>query len=337
MQYARVGKSGLTVSRLCLGSMYYGVTTPPDEAVAQMRVALDAGINFWDTSNMYNAGRAEETVGLGLRDLKARDRVVLASKVFYQMGDDPLHKGGGRRHIVKELENQLKRLGTDYLDLYYLHRADFETPLEETVETMNSLVQQGKIRYWGTSTFPSWRMAEAWWRCEHRGFTKPICEQSPYNLLDRRLETDRTAFLREYGWGLMTWSSLAGGMLSGKYAADANDRPPPGTRLADLKARYKGRLGTGLIKAMQIAEIAREAGIHPIHLAVAWLLHQDVVTSCVMGPRTVEQMESYIDALEVTLSEDVLAEIDRVVPPGSAYSDFHDTSEWHVGPLTDSE
>ena len=334
MKFARVGRSGLTVSRLCLGSMYFGGTTDEGEAIRLMGSALDAGITFWDTSNMYNAGRSEEVVGVGLRELGARDRVVLATKVFYPMGEGPNNSGGGRRHIVQELDRQLQRLQTDWIDLYYLHRADFDTPMEETAETMNSLVQAGKIRYWGTSTFPSWRMAEAWWRCNRRGWTPPICEQSPYNLLDRRLENERVGFLREYGWGLMTWSALAGGMLSGKYSRDAIDNPPPGTRLSDLQRRYRGRVGTGLEKAIELSDLARQAGLEPIHLAIAWLLHQDVVTSAVMGPRTIQQMQAYLEAVDVTLDQSLLDEVDKIVPPGSAYADFHDTSIWHVGPLT---
>ena len=177
-------------------------------------------------------------------------------------------------------------------------------------------------------------MAEASWRCERRGWVGPICEQSPYNLLDRRLENERVSFLREYGWGLMTWSALAGGMLSGKYSRDAIDNPPPGTRLSDLKDRYRPRIGTGLEKAIELADLARQAGIEPIHLAIAWLLHQDVVTAAVMGPRTVQQMQAYLEAVEVTLDQSLLDAVDKIVPPGSAYADFHDTSIWHVGPLT---
>lgn len=335
MQTARIGTSGLSVSRLCLGSMYFGGVTPPEDAARLMGAALDAGISFFDSSNMYNAGKAEEAVGSGLRQLKARDRIVLATKVFYPMGDGPNDRGAGRRHIIQEIEAQLKRLQTDWIDLYYLHRPDFETPLEETAETMDTLVRAGKIRYWGTSTFPAWRTAEAWWRAERRGWVHPICEQAPYNLLDRRLENDRVSFLRDYGLGLMTWSSLAGGLLSGKYDPNAVQKPPPGTRLHDQQARYKPRLGnSALTKAQEIAALARQAGIEPIHLAIAWLLQQPVVTATVIGPRTPDQLKSYIEAAETTLDDSLLAEIDRIVPPGSAYADFHDTTGWFVGPVT---
>ena len=161
MRYNRVGNTGLTVSRLGLGSMYFGGTTPEAEAMDLMKAALDSGITFWDTSNMYNSGEAEKVMGRGLRKLNARDKVVLATKVFYARGDGENDSGLGRRHIIQELERQLDRLQTDWLDIYYLHRQDPDTPLEETVDVMNGLVQQGKIRYWGTSTFPAWRMAEA--------------------------------------------------------------------------------------------------------------------------------------------------------------------------------
>lgn len=323
------------MSRLCLGSMYFGGVTPVADAVRLMSAALDAGIFFWDSSNMYNAGKAESAMGEGLRQLKCRDRVVLATKVFYPRGDGPNDRGAGRIHLLRELDAQLKRLGTDWLDLYYLHRPDFETPLEETVETLDGLVRAGKIRHWGTSTFPAWRIAEAWWRADRRGWPPPICEQAPYNLLDRRLENERLRFIAEYGLGLMTWSSLAGGLLSGKYTQKAIDEPPQGTRLFDQKDRYRPRLGTtALSKAAEIADLARRSGLEPIHLAMAWQLQQPAVTSAVIGPRTPEQLKAYIDSLDATLSADVLSEIDRIVPPGSAYADFHDTADWFVGPLT---
>ena len=335
MKIARVGSSGLSVTRLCLGSMYFGGITPEADAVRIMSAALDAGISFFDTSDIYNAGRSEEAVGRGLRELKARDRVVLATKVFYPVTDAPNERGAGRLHIVRELERQLRRLGTEWIDLYYLHRPDFDTPLEETVHTLDALVRAGKIRYWGVSTFPAWRTAEAWWRAERRGWVHPIAEQSPYNLLDRRLENERIPLLRQYGLGLMTWSSLAGGLLSGKYETTAVHAPPPGTRLFDQKERYRPRLGTSaLAKAQEVSALARDAGVGPIQLAIAWLLHQPAVTATVIGPRTPDQLTPYLEALEVTLGPDLLSAIDRVVPPGSAYADFHDTSGWFVGPLT---
>ncbi|MDE3075122.1 MAG: aldo/keto reductase [Chloroflexota bacterium] len=335
MQTTRVGRSGLTVSKLCLGTWLFGDPTPERDAVQLMRTALDAGIFFWDTSNHYNAGGSEEVVGRGLGELGARNQVVLATKAFYPRGDGANDWGGGRRHLVQELDAQLRRLRTDWIDLYYLHRPDFETPLEETIETLNGFVQAGKVRYWGTSTFPAWRMAEAWWRCDRRGWVFPICDQAAYNLLDRRLENERIPFLREYGLGLMTWSSLAGGLLSGKYAPDAMVNPPPGSRLERLNERYQTRVGRpGLTKAQELAQLARDAGLHPIHLAVAWQIHDPVVTSAVIGPRTVEQLTPYLEALDVRLDGALLAEVDRIVPPGSAFADFHDTSGWYVGPLT---
>jgi aryl-alcohol dehydrogenase-like predicted oxidoreductase len=335
MRTARVGKSGLVVSKLVLGSMYFGGVTPVADAVKLMAAALDAGIFFWDSSNMYNDGKAESAVGQGLKELKARDRVVLATKVFYPRGEGLNDRGAGRRHLLREVDNQLARLGTDWIDLYYLHRPDFDTPLEETVETMDGLVRAGKIRYWGTSTFPAWRTGEAWWRAERRGWVAPICAQEPYNLLDRRLENERVQFLQEYDLGLMTWSSLAGGLLSGKYTQKAIDDPPEGTRLFDQKDRYRPRLGTtALSKAAELADLARKSGLDPIHLAMAWQLSQPVVTAAVVGPRTPDQLKAYIDSLDVTLSPDVVAEIDRIVPPGSAFADFHDTTGWFVGPVT---
>lgn len=335
MRYARVGRSGLTVSQLCLGSMYFGGTTPEDEAMDLMAAALDNGIMFWDTSNMYNAGRAEEVVGRGLKALKARDQVVLETKVYYKMGDGPNDIGLGRRHIVQELDRQLARLQTDWIDVYYLHRADFDTPMEETLATLDGLVRAGKIRYWGVSTFPAWLTTEAWWRCERRGWAPPLCEQSPYNLLDRRIENERIPMLREYGLGLMTWSSIAGGLLTGKYRIASLDEAADGTRLADMRERYRQRVGTvGFAKASALADLADAAGIDPLHLAIAWQFHQDAVTAAVIGPRDRAQLEPYLKAVDTVLDEGVLAKIDEIVPPGSAVMDFHDTSGWYVGPLS---
>jgi aryl-alcohol dehydrogenase-like predicted oxidoreductase len=251
------------------------------------------------------------------------------------MGQGPNDRGLGRRHIVQELDAQLRRLQTDWIDIYYLHRDDLETPLEETIATLDSLVTAGKIRYWGTSTFPAWRLAEAWWRSDRRGWSPPICEQSPYNLLDRRLENERIPFLREYGLGLMTWSSLAGGLLTGKYRVSTLDEAQEGTRLADMRERYRDRVGTvGLAKAAEIAELAEQSGLDPAQLAIAWQFHQDVVTAAVIGPRTADQLPPYLEAVETTLDSSVLDSLDKIVPPGSAVMDFHDTSGWYVGPLS---
>lgn len=335
MQYARVGRSGLKVSRLCLGSMYFGGTTPEDEALDLMAAALDAGVTFWDTSNMYNSGAAEEVMGRGLKKLGARDDVVLETKVYYKMGEGPNDTGLGRRHLVQELDRQLQRLQTDWIDVYYLHRADFETPLEETLETLDTLVRSGKIRYWGVSTFPSWLTAEAWWRCDRRGWAPPLCEQSPYNLLDRRLENERIPMMREYGLGLMTWSSIAGGLLTGKYRGNSLDEAADGTRLADMRERYRERVGTvGFAKASALADLADEAGLTPLELAIAWQFHQDVVTAAVIGPRNADQLKAYLPAVDIELDQAVLDKIDEIVPPGSAVMDFHDTSGWYVGPLS---
>ena len=334
MEYARVGKSGLVVSRLALGSMNFGGPTTAEDSEALMAAAFEAGITFFDTSNMYQDGKAEEVMGAGLKKLGARDSVVLATKVYYKMGPGPNDIGAGRLHILKELEASLRRLQTDHLDLYYLHRPDFGTPLEETVETMNQLVAGGKIRYWGTSTFPAWRMAEAFWRSDRRGWVPPICEQAPYNILDRRVENERMDFMREYGWGMMTWSSIAGGLLSGKYDLDAMENPPPGSRLEMLNERYKTRMGPRTLSvAKQIAELSAGAGIPPVQFATAWQLHQDPVTAAVIGPRDVDQLSDYVEAVEVSLGADLLAEVDRISPPGTAVADFHDTADWYVGTL----
>jgi aryl-alcohol dehydrogenase-like predicted oxidoreductase len=334
MKYQRVGQSGLTVSRLVLGSQFFGGSTEEDEAHDLMAAALDVGINFFDTSNMYQEGASEIVMGDGLKKLGVRDQVVLATKVYYRMGPGLNDFGAGRLHILQELENSLRRLKTDHLDLYYLHRPDFETPLDETIEVMDQCVRDGKVRHWGTSTFPSWRMAEAHWRAERRGWIGPIGEQAPYNILDRRVETERLPFLRAHGWGLMTWSSIAGGLLSGKYDVDAMDNPPPGSRLAVYNERWKTRVGPRTLHvAKDIANLAAESGVTPVQFATAWQLHQDPVTAAVIGPRDRQQLDEYVAAVDVEMGQDLLAEVDRLAPPGTAVADFHDTADWYVGAI----
>ena len=267
---------------------------------------------------------------------RRRLSVAAFAKVFYPRGSGPNDQGAGRRHLLQELERQLKRLQTEWIDVYYLHRADFDTPLDETIATLNSCIQAGKIRYWGVSTFPAWKLAEAWWRAERRGWAPPVCEQSPYNILDRRIENERLPLYREYGIGLTTWSALAGGLLTGKYATDAMENPPAGSRIAERLARWRSRVSSdGFAKASAVAAIANEAGIDPIHFAIAWLLHQDGVTAPVIGPRNLEQLDSYMGALDVSLDREILNRVDAVVPPGSAVADFHDTSGWYVGVVPD--
>ena len=312
--------------------MNFGRRTPEDESRAIIKRAMDAGVYFWDTADVYNAGLSEEIIGRALKDLGIRKDVVLATKVNQPTGDGPNDRGSGRQHILNEVERSLQRLQTDWIDLYQLHRPDFTAPLEETVETMNDLVRSGKIRFWGTSVFPGWRIAEAWWRAERRGLARPVSEQGPYNLLDRRIEQERLAAIHEYGLGLMPWSPLAGGMLSGKYGVDAIDDPPPGTRFLtrpDISLRRASR--RTIETAHKLIGLARDHGLEPVAFAIAWLLHQPDVTAPIVGPADIPQLEAYLPGADLSLSSELLDSVDSIVPRGTAVADFHDNSGWYVG------
>lgn len=333
MEYVSLGRTGLKVSRLCLGCMNFGGRTSEEESLQILRQALDDGLIFWDTANVYNKGRSEEIVGKALRLYGVRNQVILATKVTNKMGDGPNDRGSSRRHIMQQVDESLRRLGTDWIDLYQLHRPDFSTPLEETVEALNDCVRAGKIRYWGTSVFPAWRMAEAWWRAELRGWAKPVCEQAPYNILDRRVENERLPFLQEYGWGLIPWSPLAGGILTGKYPADALQSPPPGTRLAEMALLRERATRRGFEVAREVAALAEQVGTTPVRFAIAWLLHRPGVTAPIIGPASLEQYREYVAALDVRIPDEAMRRIDELVPPGSAVADFHNNSGWYVGAL----
>jgi len=329
--FTRLGSTGLTVSDLCLGCMNFGGRTDPEESARIMAQALEDGLIFWDTSNTYNRGRSEEVVGQAIRQMNARNKVVLATKVTRPVGRGPNQQGSSRRHILQQVDESLRRLGTDWIDLYQLHRQDFDTPLEETVEAMNDCVRAGKVRYWGTSACPSWRMAEAWWRAERRGWAKPVCEQAPYNILDRRVENERVAFLKEYGWGLIPFSPLAGGVLAGHYPLNALDSPPEGTRMATMQLLRDRITPRALEVAQDLAGLARQMGVSLVGFSISWLMQQPGVTAPIIGPASMEQYQEYVGARRVSLSAAELAEVDRLVPPGTAVANFHNNSGWYVG------
>ncbi len=236
-----LGRSGLKVSVLCLGCMNFGESTSEEDSLAILRAAHEAGVTFWDTANVYGAGRNEEILGRAFQEFGFRDDIVLATKANGAMGPGPNDRGLSRRHLRKAVEESLRRLRTDYIDLYQMHRFDPSTPVDETVETLDTLVREGKIRYYGTSTFASWQMAEMTWRarCAHR--VEPVCEQAPYSVLDRRIENDRGGFLAREGWGLIAWSPLAGGQLTGKYGQVSPESPPAGSRV-DRNRMWRERI-----------------------------------------------------------------------------------------------
>jgi aryl-alcohol dehydrogenase-like predicted oxidoreductase len=318
MNYRTLGHTGTKVSPLCLGAMMFGEwgNKDHDDSIRIIHRALDAGINFIDTADVYSRGESEEIVGKALAGGK-RDHVVLATKVHGKMGDDPNEFGNSRRWIVKEVENSLRRLGTDWIDLYQIHRPEADTDIDETLGALTDLVRAGKVRYIGSSTFPGSQIVEAQWVAAKRGRERFMCEQPPYSILVRQVENDVLPTAERYGMGVIPWSPLAGGWLSGRYRKDAEI---PTSHRAELVAnRYDLSLPGNQRKldaADALAGLAEESGLTLIEMALAFVMNHPAVTAPIIGPRTMEQLESQLPAAEVTLSDEVLDKIDEIVPPG---------------------
>jgi aryl-alcohol dehydrogenase-like predicted oxidoreductase len=318
MQLRNLGSTGVKVSPLCLGAMMFGDwgNTDHDESIRIIQAALDAGINFVDTADVYSRGESEEIVGKALKG--RRDNVVLATKVHGPMGDDPNQFGNSRRWIVKEIDNSLRRLQTDWIDLYQIHRPEEDTNIDETLGALSDLVHQGKVRYIGSSTFPPSQIVEAQWVAQTRGRERFITEQPPYSLLVRGIEADVLPTCKRYGMGVIPWSPLAGGWLSGKWRKGQD--APRSSRANRLPHRYDLSIPGNQRKldaVEQYAKIAEDAGISLIHLAIAFAMRHPAVTAPIIGPRTMEQLESQIGAAEVELSDEILDRIDEVVAPGT--------------------
>jgi aryl-alcohol dehydrogenase-like predicted oxidoreductase len=318
MKMRTLGVTGIKVSPLCLGAMMFGKIGNPDhdDSIRVIHRALEAGINFIDTADVYSHGESEEIVGKALAG--RRDDVVLATKFHGSMGDDPNMAGNSRRWIVREVENSLRRLQTDYIDLYQVHRPDPATDIDETLSALSDLVHQGKIRAFGSSTFPAHEIVEAQWVAEKRGRERFLCEQPPYSIFVRSIEKDVLPTCQKYGMGVIPWSPLAGGWLSGKYRKGGEQ--PTGGRAARMPQRYDFSL-PGNQKKLDVIEeldkLAAEAGIPLIHLALAFVINHPAVTAAIIGPRTMEQLEGQLGADEVRLDDAVLDRIDELVPPGT--------------------
>jgi aryl-alcohol dehydrogenase-like predicted oxidoreductase len=328
-----LGRSGLKVSVLCLGCMNFGETTSESDSLAILKAAHEAGVTFWDTADIYGRGRNEEILGKAFRAFGFRDEIVLATKVHGQMGPGPNDRGLSRRHIRAAVEASLRRLQTDTIDLYQMHRYDPTTPLDETLETLDTLTREGKIRYYGTSTFASWQMADALWRARSRDWIEPVCEQAPYNLLDRRIENDRAGFLEQAGWGVIAWSPLAGGQLTGKYGQVSAESLPEDSRI-QRNAMWRQRINRSAAEvSLAFADLAREHGLPPSQVAIAWVRSRPLVTAPIIGPRTMEQLTDLLPAAELELPESLLTALDELVPPGTAVADFLNNAGWQVGHL----
>jgi aryl-alcohol dehydrogenase-like predicted oxidoreductase len=325
MEFRGLGRTGMQVSPLCLGAMMFGAWGEPDHdtSIGIIHRALDAGINFIDTADVYSQGESEIIVGKALANGR-RDDVILATKFHAAMdvpmgesGGDPNKRGNSRRWIVQEVENSLRRLGTDWIDLYQVHRPEDGTDVEETLSALTDLQREGKIRAFGSSTFPAHQTVEAQWVAEKRGLGRFVTEQPPYSILVRGNEADLLPVAEQFGMGVIPWSPLAGGWLTGRYRKGQD--APESSRAKRMPARYDLSNPDNQRKldaAEDLALLAEEAGIPLVHLALAFVLQHPAVTAPIIGPRTMDQLESQLGAVDVVLTKDVLDRIDEIVPPG---------------------
>jgi aryl-alcohol dehydrogenase-like predicted oxidoreductase len=335
MRYRTLGGTGIQVSVHCLGAMMFGSVGNPDhdDCARIIHAALDQGINFIDTADMYSAGESEVIVGEALRG--RRDDVVLATKVHFPMGEGPNRGGNSRRWIVREVEDSLRRLGTEYIDLYQIHRPDHTTDVEETLSALTDLVRQGKIRAFGCSTFPAEEIVEAHHVAERRGLMRFRTEQPPYSLLARGIERSVLPVCRRFGMGVLTWSPLASGFLSGRHR---EGRPVDLSRgrAALNPARFDPAIPGNAAKyaaVERLIEVADGIGCSLPELAVAFAVAHPAVTSVIIGPRTMEQLESLLKGASLTLDDATLDRIDEIVPPGADL--YHPDGAWSPPSLTD--
>jgi aryl-alcohol dehydrogenase-like predicted oxidoreductase len=327
MEYRTLGSSGLKVSPLCLGTMNFGGPTPEAEAIQMLNRALEAGLNFIDTANVYNAGESERIVGQALKENGQRDKVVLATKVYNAMGDGPNDQDLSRYHIIKACEDSLRRLQTDHIDLYQLHRPSTFIPQEETLRALDDLVRAGKVLYIGSSTFPAWIIMEGLAISRQYGWTHYVSEQPPYNLLDRRIENELVPLAQKYNLAIIPWSPIAMGLLAGKYLPGA--AAPSGSRLAEGRNFMNERVNlSGREIGAKMVELARERGVTASQLALLWCKDQPGITSPIIGPRTLAHLEDALPVLEMSLPEADRPIFDSLVHPGNAVADFYNSAWW---------
>jgi aryl-alcohol dehydrogenase-like predicted oxidoreductase len=327
MEYRILGRTGVKVAGLCLGTDNFANPTPEDKSIEIINRALDAGINLIDTSNSYVKGESERIIGRALVANGRRQQVIIATKAHYPTGSGPNDRGNSRLHLMKACEDSLRRLQTDYIDLYQLHRPSFDIPIDETLSALTDLVRQGKVRYIGSSTAPAWKVMEALMVSELKGYARFVSEQPPYNLLDRRIENELVEMCQAYGLGILPWSPLAMGMLAGRYA-DAENYPS-GSRASLRGGIYAERVtARGIEVGNQLVQLATEYNISPAQLAVLWVKDQPGITAPIIGPRTIEQLEHFLPVIQMELDEPIRLACDELVPPGGAVANFHNSAPW---------
>jgi aryl-alcohol dehydrogenase-like predicted oxidoreductase len=338
MEHRKLGATGVSVSPLCLGAMMFGAwgNTSHDDSIAIIHAALDAGINFIDTADVYSRGESEEIVGKALSGGR-RDSVVLATKAHGRMHDsDPNEFGNSRRWLVKEVENSLRRLKTDWIDLYQIHRPEPDTDIDQTLGALSDLIAAGKVRAIGSSTFGAWQIVQAQWAAERRARERFTCEQPPYSMLIRAVEGDVLPACEQYGMGVIGWSPLAGGWLSGRYST-GGESPSSSRRAQMIPTRYDMSIPGNQRKleaAQALGELAEQAGMTLIEMALGFVLNHRAVSAAIIGPRTMEQLQSQLPALERERLDDALLDrIDEIVPPGTNVNQA-DTG-WDAPWLTD--
>ena len=314
MNYKNLGRTGAKVSPLCLGCMNFGSGADEQQSVAMMHRALDAGINFWDTADVYSGrGKSETIVGKGLEG--KRDEVFLATKVHGKMGDGPNDTGNSRLHIIKGCEDSLRRLNVDHIDLYQIHRPQNDIPIDETLRALDDLITAGKVRYVGTSTFAAYQIVESLWASEKLGLNRFVCEQPPYNLLDRRIERELLPVCQTYGLGVIPWSPLGGGMLTGKYKRD--EAAPDGARYTKDKFRQGKPVSDATWDVVEgLRALCDEKGVNMDAFALAWVAAQKTVTSPIIGPKTMEQLEDNLKALDIEITDEDNAKVDELIAAG---------------------
>ena len=318
MDHRLLGRTGVSVSKMCLGAMMFGAWGNPDheESIRIIHAALDAGINFIDTADVYAQGESEEIVGKALKG--RRDEIVLATKFHGAMGDDPNRQGSSRRWIIRAVEDSLRRLDTDWIDLYQVHRPRTDTGIEETLGALTDLVHQGKVRYIGASTFPASQIVEAQWVARERGLQRFVTEQPAYSILVRRIEDDILPTCQRHGMGVLSYSPLTGGWLSGRWRKDSGQQDS--SRAGRLPERFdlSQPANQRKLDAVEaLALLAEEAGITLIQMAIAFVLNHPAITSAIIGPRTMEQLEGQLAAADAVLDAGVLDRIDEIVAPGT--------------------